>query len=201
MTRASRTLGYIASGLFLAAISFGSVSSQPAAELQAIGKILKASGAAYLEHKGDVVVQANAPTGNNSEAKTGDLVYRGDVVRTGANGLVSLVFSDGTTFNISSNANMELNEFVYNPKGHANSTLISLKKGTFTFIAGAVAHTGDMKVETPVGTMGIRGTAPHVAILEDGTVKFSTLIEENKKELTAKKTEAPSTAVGGEDRS
>jgi tetratricopeptide (TPR) repeat protein len=94
---------------------------------------------------------------------------------------------------------MELNEFVYDPKGHANSTLISLKKGTFTFIAGAISHTGDMKVATPVGTMGIRGTAPHVEILEDGTVKFSTLIEENKKELTAKKTEAlPSTAVGGE---
>src|SRR5262249_39797175 len=31
-------------------------------------------------------------------------------------------------------------------------------------------------------TMGIRGTAPRVEILEDGTVKFSTLIEEYKKE-------------------
>ena len=29
--------------------------------------------------------------------------------------------------------------------------------------------------------MGIRGTAPHVEILEDGTVKFTTLVEENKK--------------------
>ena len=74
------------------------------------------------------------------------------------------MFADGTTFNISSNANMELNEFVYDPKGSSNSTLISLKKGTFTFIAGAIAHTGDMKVSTPVGTMGIRGTAPHVEI-------------------------------------
>ena len=37
-----------------------------------------------------------------------------------------------------------------------------------------------MKVATPVGTMGIRGTAPHVEILDDGSVKFSTLIEENK---------------------
>jgi hypothetical protein len=37
---------------------------------------------------------------------------------------------------------------------------MSLTKGTFTFIAGEVAHTGRMKVDTPVGTMGIRGTAP-----------------------------------------
>jgi len=34
-----------------------------------------------------------------------------------------------------------------------------------------------MKVDTPVGTMGVRGTTPHVEILDDGSVKFSTLIE------------------------
>jgi hypothetical protein len=73
---------------------------------------------------------------------------------------------------------MEVNEFVYDPKGHANSSLMSLSKGSFTFIAGNVAHTGDTKVDTPLGTMGIRGTAPRVEILEDGTVKFSTLVEE-----------------------
>lgn len=73
---------------------------------------------------------------------------------------------------------MELNEFVYDPNGHSNSTLISLVQGTFTFIAGNIAHTGDMKVDTPVGVMGIRGTAPRVEISPDGTVKFSTLIEE-----------------------
>ena len=72
---------------------------------------------------------------------------------------------------------MEINEFVYDPNGHNNSTLLSLSKGTFAFIAGNVAHTGDMKVETPIGTMGIRGTAPRVQILDDGTVKFSTLVE------------------------
>jgi hypothetical protein len=75
---------------------------------------------------------------------------------------------------------MEVNEFIYDPKGHSNSSLVSLAKGTFTFIAGDVAHTGDMKVDTPIGTMGIRGTAPRVEILDDGTVKFSTLVEQKK---------------------
>jgi hypothetical protein len=41
-----------------------------------------------------------------------------------------------------------------------------------------VAHTGSMKVNTPIGTMGIRGTAPRVEIVNDGSVKFSTLIED-----------------------
>src|SRR5262249_59913798 len=62
------------------------------------------------------------------------------------------------------NARMVLNEFVYDPNGKSNSTLFSLSKGTFTFIAGKVAKTGDMKIDTPVATMGIRGTTPHVEI-------------------------------------
>jgi hypothetical protein len=107
----------------------------------------------------------------------GDPVYKGDVVSTGADGRVGIVFSDGTTFNVSSNARMVLNEFIYDPKGSSNSVLISLTKGTFTFIAGKVAKTGDMKIDTPVATIGIRGTTPHVEIRDDGTV-FSTLIED-----------------------
>jgi hypothetical protein len=166
MTRPFRLIvgGLLAAMCLLPNLAWG----QTSAELQAIGKIVSASGAVTVEHKGALVVQASAPA--SGEAKAGDQVYRGDVVRTGANGILSLVFTDGTTFNISSNANMELNEFVYDPKGSSNSTLINLKKGTFTFIAGAIAHTGNMKVETPVGTMGIRGTAPHVEIAEDGSV-------------------------------
>jgi hypothetical protein len=73
---------------------------------------------------------------------------------------------------------MEVNEFVYDPHSHSNSTLISLTKGTFSFIAGSIAKTGDMKIDTPIGTVGIRGTAPRIEILSDGSVKFTTLIEE-----------------------
>jgi hypothetical protein len=146
-----------------------------------IGKILEVKGSVTVEHASAVPMQASLPAGTPGQAKVDDPVYQGDVIQTGANGSASMVFADSTSFNISSNARMELNEFVYDPKGKSNSTLFNLSKGAFTFIAGAVAHTGSMKVETPVATMGIRGTAPHVEILEDGTVKFSTLIEENKK--------------------
>jgi hypothetical protein len=117
------------------------------------------------------------PPNGVDQAKAGDLVYRGDLIQTGINSTLSIAFVDGTSFNVSSNARMEVNEFVYDPKGHSNSTLLTLTKGTFAFIAGEVAHTGDMKVDTPVGTLGIRGTAPRVEILDDGSVRFSTLIE------------------------
>ena len=136
------------------------------------------SGTAHIDHPAAILVQANLPTNDSGLTKVGDLVYRGDIIQTGSNGNLGVAFADGTSFSVSSNARMEVNEFVYDPHGHANSTLLSLTKGTFTFIAGDIAHTGSMKVDTPIGTMGIRGTAPRVEILNDGSVKFSTLIEQ-----------------------
>src|SRR6185437_13369620 len=73
-------------------------------------------------------------------------------------------FIDGTVFGLSSNARMVLNEMVYDPNGSNNSSLISLVAGTISFVAGETAKHGDMKVDTPVATMGIRGTAVLVEI-------------------------------------
>ena len=53
---------------------------------------------------------------------------------------------------------------VYDPNGSNNSSLISLVAGTISFVAGETAKHGDMKVDTPVATMGIRGTAVLVEI-------------------------------------
>jgi hypothetical protein len=173
----------------------GAQSNPPpfsAGDLQtsAIGKVVTATGSVTIEHASAVVVQANIPAGGVGQTKIGDPVYKGDVVQTGADGKVGITFTDGTAFNLSSNARMVLNEFVYDPNGKSNSTLFSLSKGTFTFIAGKVAKTGDMKIDTPVATMGIRGTTPHVEISDDGTVKFSTLIEENKSRVEENKSGA-----------
>jgi len=160
----------------------GSLESSP------IGKVVTTSGSVTVEHARAVVVQANLPAASGvGQTKLGDLVYKGDVVQTGADGKVGITFTDGTAFNLSSNARMILNEFVYDPNGNSNSTLFSLTKGTFTFIAGKVAKTGDMKIDTPVATMGIRGTTPHVEISDDGSVRFSTLIEDNKNSVTEKR--------------
>ena len=130
-----------------------------------------------------MVTQVNLPS-QAGQAKVGDPVYVGDVVKTGADGRLGINFTDGSSFNLSSNARMALDEFVYDPNGTSNSTLFNLTKGTFTFVAGNSAKTGSMKVDTPVATMGIRGTTPRVEISDDGTVKFSTLIEEGKSKLT-----------------
>jgi hypothetical protein len=155
-----------------------------------IGKVVTAAGSVTIEHVTAVVVQA--ALGNQpGQAKVGDPIYLGDVLSTGADGRVGIAFADGTAFDLSSNARMAMTEFIYDPNSTSNSTLLSLTKGTFTFVAGKIAKSGDMKVDTPVATMGIRGTTPRVEISDDGTVKFSSLIEEGKDKGAARPAVSP----------
>ena len=186
--------------LALASLAFGPAqaqtdSVQPAVQNSTatfIGRVVTAAGSFAIEHKSAVIVQANA-SNTSDQAKVGDPVYLGDVVRTGADGRIGINFTDGTSFTLSSNARIVLDEFVYDPNGKSNSTFLRLTKGTFTFVAGNIAKTGDMKIDTPVATMGIRGTTPRVEMSDDGTVKFVTLIEEGKNK--AAKTHGPRPAL------
>jgi hypothetical protein len=148
-------------------------SGPPAALTEsAIGKVVTAEGTATIEHTVALVVQVSAAKGA-LPAKVGDFVYKGDKVQTGADGKVGLVFADGTALNVFNNASMELN-------GKWNKSAFNLVKGAFTFVGGKMARTGDLKVNTPAATMGIRGTSAHVVVGEDGSVKISTLVEEKQ---------------------
>ena len=69
-----------------------------------------------------------------------------------------------------------LTEFVYDPNGTSNSSVVNLIRGQLSFIAGQIAHTGDMKVQTPVATMGIRGT---VGIVSYGDSLTLTVADEH----------------------
>jgi hypothetical protein len=165
-----------------------------------IGKVVSVSGSVTIEHTAAVVLQANLPS-PQLEAKVGDFVYQGDVVQTGSNAKAAITFTDGTAFNLSSNARMELNEFVYAPNSGSNSSLFTLGKGTFTFLTGNVAKTGDMRIDTAVATVGIRGTTPHVEVLEDGRVKFSTLIEDKDAAASVGAAQPPGAAPTRQQRS
>ena len=93
----------------------------------------------------------------------GDKVYKSDVVQTGADSQLGISFPDGTALNLVANTRMALNDYSYDPNSTSNGAVISLVEGTFSFVAGKVAHSGNMKIDTPVATMGIRGTTGWVA--------------------------------------
>jgi VCBS repeat-containing protein len=145
----------------------------PANDHHFIGHVTKLQGGATAIRNGVSII-----------LNIGDNVEKGDVVQSGSDSTLGITFIDGTVFGLSSNARMVLNEMVYDPNGSNNSSLISLVAGTISFVAGETAKHGDMKVDTPVATMGIRGTAVLVEI--DFTVpsqggapdaKFQVLVE------------------------
>jgi len=183
MRNIARFLVALALSVSLPAMVWGQPDSArpPDANIQQapIGKIVTTKGSVTVTHANAVVVQANvSPSDDPGHVRVGDAVYQGDTVQTEADSAVGIVFTDGTAFNLYAKSQMVLDEFVYNPNAKSNSTVFSVARGAFTFITGKVAATGNMKVNTPVATMGIRGTSPHVEILDNGKVKFSTLIEE-----------------------
>ena len=118
-----------------------------------IGHVTKLTGTATAVRNGVSII-----------LNMGDNVEKGDVVQSGSSSTLGVTFIDGTVFGLASNAKMVLNEMVYDPNGSNNSTLFSLVVGTISFVAGQTAKHGDMKIDTPVATMGIRGTACLVEI-------------------------------------
>jgi VCBS repeat-containing protein len=136
----------------------GSASVAP----KIIGHVTKLSGNATVIRNGVSIILNN-----------GDNVHQGDIVQSGSNSTVGITFIDGSVFGLASNARMVLNEMVYDPNGSNNSAFLSLVQGTISFVAGATAKHGDMKVDTPVATMGIRGTAVVVEIDFEVTVPGS----------------------------
>jgi fibronectin-binding autotransporter adhesin len=124
-----------------------------------------AGGGHIIGHVTKLVGNATAiRNGVSIILNNGDNVEKGDVVQSGSDSTLGITFIDGTVFGLSSNARMVLNEMVYDPNGSNNSSLLSLVAGTITFVAGETAKHGDMKVDTPVATMGIRGTAVLFAV-------------------------------------
>jgi hypothetical protein len=144
-----------------------------------IGRIEKVSGSSTATRNGAAVV-----------LNTGDLVYENDAVQTSSDGSLGISFLDGTAFSLSANARMVLNRMVYDGAGSPhglvslasnsgqNSSLMTLVQGKISFVAGQIAKTGDMKVNTPVGTIGIRGTAVHVDMESSGGVVTLSLMRE-----------------------
>jgi hypothetical protein len=167
-----------------------SAQERASTEAKPIGKFVLVTGTVTIEHTAPVAMLASLSTAP-ARAKVDDPVYIGDVINAAADGKGGIAFVDGTAFNISGNTRIAMDEFVYDPNGKANATVLNLTKGTFTLVAGQVAKTGTMKVETPVATMGIRGTTPHVEIADDGSVRFVTLIEEGKRKVENRRSGQP----------
>ena len=137
-----------------AAAPDAATDAQPAAE-EPIGNVATLIGSATV-------------TRNNqtSALKLKDDIFQNDVLQTAAKSSLGITFSDATTFNLTANATITVDNFIYEEGGKQNAALFDVAKGTVAFVAAAVAKTGDMKISTPTATLGIRGTSGLVEVPE-----------------------------------
>jgi hypothetical protein len=107
-------------------------------------------------------------TRNNTSTplKLQDDIYLNDVLQTSANSTLGVTFNDATTFSLTANAQITVDNYVYEDGGTQNAALFDIARGTVAFVAASVAKTGDMKISTPTATLGIRGTTGLVEVPE-----------------------------------
>jgi hypothetical protein len=103
---------------------------------------------------------------NSIALKLQDDIYLNDLLQTSANSTLGITFNDATTFNLTANARITVDNYVYEDGGKQNSAVFDITRGTVAFVAAAVAKSGDMKITTPTATLGIRGTTGLVEVPE-----------------------------------
>lgn len=125
----------------------------------AIGTVEEADGAVW----------AIRVDGTRVELKVGDPVFQGDVLESGPDGSIGVILADDTTFSMGEDGQMVLDEMIYDPASQEGSVSVSVLEGVFTFVSGQVAKTDPdaMTIDTPVATIGIRGTQVGINLSEE----------------------------------
>lgn len=145
---------------------------------EAPGQYAQAGGAGAAEVIGQVETFGGSASvqrvdGTEEALGEGSNIFLGDVVSTGRGGSLSITFVDGTIFTLSAESRMVIDDLVYAPAGDQNSATFNLIQGGFVFVAGQIAPTGGMEVNTPAATMGIRGTTVLAELRTEGGVAVS----------------------------
>ncbi len=89
------------------------------------------------------------------------VILEHDTIVTGQNGTGEIVFTDGGTVSLRSGTELKIDSYHYtNPSDTNNKYIASLAKGGFRTITGFISkgHPDRYLVNTPVGTIGVRGT-------------------------------------------
>lgn len=107
----------------------------------------------------------------------GTPIYQGDIIETDASGAVNIVFLDETSMAVSANARLAIDEYTFDPATESGTTNFSVLRGLFVFTSGLIGRDDpdDVKIETPVGSIGIRGTIIAGEINPGGESKISVL--------------------------
>ncbi len=98
--------------------------------------------------------------GTKENITVGTPIFEGDVVETEGSGAVNIIFIDETSLSVSENAKLAIDEYVFDPSSQSGTTDVSVLRGLFVFTSGLIGRDDpdDVNIDTPMGSIGIRGT-------------------------------------------
>ena len=132
----------------LAAALFALIAAFPASPaLAASGTALGVSQSAELHNRTTTKV-----------LEVGADIFIGDKVTTGPSGQVQIKFSDRTELVVGPNSSLLIEDYLLREDNSAGQFAIKALGGTFRFVTGG-AEKDRYMIETPTGTIGVRGTA------------------------------------------
>ncbi|HEX6117827.1 MAG TPA: FecR family protein [Dongiaceae bacterium] len=102
-------------------------------------------------------------------AKPTDELVQGEALRTGSESTIGVKFIDGSELSVEAESEILLSDYVFDTNGAGSTGSIQLGEGQFHFNSNGVAG-GGVKIETPVATIGIRGTEFLVTVRDGVTV-------------------------------
>lgn len=95
-----------------------------------------------------------------SKVVTGMTIQIGDVLKTGADGSMGLIFSDDTVISLGPNTEFAIKKYLFDPIEGKLSFFAKMAQGTISFLCGQIAKLApdSVRVEIPAATIGLRGT-------------------------------------------
>ena len=106
---------------------------------------------------------------------TGDVIFQDETIQTGQGATAEFRFADDTVFAMAENSRIVLDEFVYDAGASGIDKLaVTALVGSFRFISGKVPK-DNIAINTPHGSIGVRGTAFDVYVAEDGEAQVGLL--------------------------
>ena len=135
---------------------------------------------------GIVVGQADV-VNRNIEIKIKENIYFGDVIRTGAQTNLQILFDDETVFTIGENTEIVINEFIYDPNQNDELNKISAEvlQGSLKVVTGLISKQNpeNLSIVLPTGVLATRGTEVQ-ALVKPGQNDVVVLLGPGPKRIT-----------------
>ncbi len=94
------------------------------------------------------------------DAATGMTLVISDKVISSSGATAGIVFKDGTLLTVGPSTEIQISDYVFEPKDSRYSFSLYLAKGTAIYSSGKIGKLSpeSVKVNTPTATVGVRGT-------------------------------------------